>query len=594
MVGKVIKQLSLLGILCMGFMCGYSDAGINKLDRVDIDISIDSNGTAYIREVLNTRIVSGAEGIKQLRGLNGSELKSFKVTDEQGNEYKLDTPWDSKRNRLEKYHSNGYIQRLNGDIDLYWGLGDYGQRAYILEYVIADYIKGCKDGEFMYGNLVGEGGDYYPSKVDLDITFPSNIDLSGIQIKYYGFKGKSEVDNNSIHIETADMTTNESTYMTLLIYLGKENQFKDAHTFGKGFKELVEIADTSGGKELDIKTLSLGEIVIKMIPIILVVLLILVMRVIMVVVGGIANPRGLVVRVRYDKDAVEVDRVEAGDGLDIGRYELMGVSLQYGIMRSKYTIISGILAKWLLDENIDIRVSSGNIVIQFMKELHTADVYEGELYEMLIRASLYEYARKLKDKAIEVEDETDGLKDRLLIESERIVSMLENYTTDNEVDISKLELSVSGLGEWLRWHKDGVDNLIDGMILNSADVCREQGLLEEVEDSILVRWYTANRFKTYLAKPKFKELAGKIQSYIQHLVTGYTGDGDRLGIDLCNALTLGCSGEFIREAERRGFEVYTEPSMAKKLVAIERLTNMIEHRAMGRDIVKDKIRLLDK
>lgn len=533
---QVLKRVVFVCLMVMLCISTAKAELINKLERVDIDIQVNTDGSADIREVWNTTINKGSEGKKELKNLNGSKLTNFSVTDEVGTRYLVDTPWDSGKNRLEKYHFNGYIQRLNGDIELYWGLGDYGDRAYILEYSLSDYIKSSRDSDFLYSNIYLENGEYYPSKISVSIKFPNEIDLRDRDIRLYGFKGSKSLKDNTLRLETDDLTTNSSTYISMLMRVGDRGQFSGVKTFNKRYKELVDIADKTMGKQLDIKPPTIGEIVIKVMSIIVMVLIIVIIVIIVVIMrvrDKLRNRGRLVIRVDGIERLIgDTGKYDIGLSRDTSKiYEIYLVGLIYGLVDNKYSIISSILIKWYTEGIIRLDINGGNIEIKIERGLNSiVDEIERGFYGIL---------------------EEIGLKE-------------EGVISNKDID------------KWLRVNRGRVESWVDEIILGEAYRLEREGKLEYIKENIIIR--SLINFKPYKSTDEFMRLGEGVQKYIKYLTSGYNGNNESMGADLMGAILLGCHGEYIRELNRRGYKEYRKPEVAKQIVGIERVTNMIANR----------------
>lgn len=76
----------------------------NSIERIDMDVSIDANGTAHIKEVWQASVYQGTEGYRPYGNLGACEITDFSVSDDLGNHYELQDHWDT----------NGFFCRQTG------------------------------------------------------------------------------------------------------------------------------------------------------------------------------------------------------------------------------------------------------------------------------------------------------------------------------------------------------------------------------------------------------------------------------------------------------------------------------------------------
>ena len=67
----------------------------NSIERIDMNVSIDANGTAHIKEVWRASVYQGTEGYRPYGNLGACEITDFSVSDDLGNHYELQDHWDT-------------------------------------------------------------------------------------------------------------------------------------------------------------------------------------------------------------------------------------------------------------------------------------------------------------------------------------------------------------------------------------------------------------------------------------------------------------------------------------------------------------------
>lgn len=402
MIKRIGIGLTVSILLMMVIVPAYA-ADISSLDRIDIKATLDTEGNASINETWNATVTAGSEASKQLIHLNGSKVSDYTVINEVGREYKLMQPWDSSKNRLDKFTSSGLMERMNGDVTLYWGLGDYGTRAYTLNYNISNMVKKCRDAQFMYYTFVSPGTRPSPKKIKVELSLPDNIDIETLEIYGYGYEGQQDIDEQSrkIIIETYDRKLTSSSYMVVLIRFIPDS-FNSTLSSSKTFSDILNEANEGQGLGVVTQPLSLKDIVIKLMALIIVALLLMYIVSTIRMHRRLKNELGLPIKFIFDKSAKELQTVEEVEPFNILKdynsenllYEIYTVGLQYKLIQNEYSLFGAMIVKWLLNGSINIETDeskSNYLEITLLREPDSNNPFELDLYRMISNVSESEH-----------------------------------------------------------------------------------------------------------------------------------------------------------------------------------------------------------
>lgn len=396
---KLIAVIVIALMLTFGAQATYA-ADKSSLDRVDIEVTVNIDGSAHIKEVWNAQIYNGSEASKSLSHLNGAKVSNFKVTNEVGKEYRVVTPWDSAKTRLDKFTSCGTSERMSGDITLYWGLGDYGERAYILEYDITGFVKKCKDGNFTYFTFIQPGMQPVPNKVTVSVIAPSEISIADIKLSSYGFEGttRTDGDTNKILVETDDRKFNANSYMVILAGF-EEGKFNCELSSSKSFEDIFNEAEEGKGLGVVTQSISLVDIGIRLLVVIAFVLGILYIMSCIKLSKRLKNTTGLPVKLIFDKSAKRIKPLEESNPIDIIKdgnnvqmfYEVYTIGVTYGLVKNIYSIFGALIVKWITTEVLVVNTDEEKIdTFTFEFTNRQPDInnhFEFELYKMLKEAA---------------------------------------------------------------------------------------------------------------------------------------------------------------------------------------------------------------
>ena len=423
MVRRVIRIIVFISILFQ-IQVVYAE---NKLNRIDIDASILSNGNLEIEENWNVNVDTNSELNKGLIGLDGSEISGLSVMNETGEIYTMRQPWDSTKSRLEKYTAYGYTENIAGDISIFWGIGDYGQRAYTLNYTLSDIIRSSKDSKYTKLTLISPTDNLKADLLTLKLHFDDVIDVDKLDIHIYGADYNLIKDKNTLDIECSSIE-----YLVMLIgyndyYTNLATKFKTDYSYN----DLVLGLNDGNGLQVIKDVLSIKDIIIVVGISLIVIILIVIIIKYLLILKRVRD--SLNVSIRFintnEHNGTTVNKVDIPD-----IYTTYVVGLQYKIIESKYSIIGVLLLELLQDKYIDIRSNDDYIEIQLIQEPNKQEHFKYRLYKILydinngdiINLRLIERYLRYNSNSLEslIDDINNsiarGLQDKALIERVKV------------------------------------------------------------------------------------------------------------------------------------------------------------------------------
>ncbi len=197
------NRLFFLSLLLLSVSCVLASP---KLYNLDIRVVLSKTGDAHITETRRMMIDSeGTECYIVIGNLNGSELRDFKVVDEQGTEYENVGRWDINQSRRWKTDKCGIVTKRDG-YELCWGLGDSGERIFVTSYTVTNLLRDYPDADGFNYMFVAEGMSPYPQHVMLTIVPEDSISLSEGNSGIWAFRYRGDVRfvNGSIVAESSE------------------------------------------------------------------------------------------------------------------------------------------------------------------------------------------------------------------------------------------------------------------------------------------------------------------------------------------------------------------------------------------------------
>lgn len=219
-------------------------AAEDAIPSINVDVMLQNNGSAVITETWDVRgVSSGTEYYKALYNMKGMGVHSLQVTDESGKQYKTLDTWDTKRSREEKSGTCGILKTSRG-YELCWGIGNYGDHQYTIQYTLEGLVKDYGDYAGFYHQFLSELSSA-PGLASVRIQLAdTRLSADNARIWAYGFTGEAAVGNDGslTAISTEAMKSNE--YVNVLCRFDR-SLFPSASAAGMSFEELKNSADNN-------------------------------------------------------------------------------------------------------------------------------------------------------------------------------------------------------------------------------------------------------------------------------------------------------------------------------------------------------------
>lgn len=366
----------------------------NSIDKIDMDIYLDSNGTAHITEVWSVNLNQGTEGYKPYYNIGNAKITNFKVS-ENGKEYTYDDYWNTSASFDSKVYKNG-INYISNGLELCWGISSYGYHNYKLTYDIEGFVASLTDYDMVYWNLIPYELSSKPRDVHIKIYsdnyFDDTLDVWG-----YGKYGATAYVYDGYIEMNSEGTLDSDEYMTVLVKFDK-GTFNTYNEINHDFKYYKDMAD-EGATEYKKSTLSkIGSILITLFTILFQVIFWIGFG--LLFTKGIKNANNKVGNktLSFGKDGKKLpsDIPNYRDiPFDKDIFRAFWISESYKLSKNKTDFLGAILLKWTLQKKITIKkteikklLGSKEETIIVLPENPVFDtILELELYKMMYEAS---------------------------------------------------------------------------------------------------------------------------------------------------------------------------------------------------------------
>ena len=179
-------SLILMAVLVLAGFGQYAVAQ-NKVHDVDITVTLQTDGSAQVREVWDMTLSRGTEVYLGRENLGDIKIRDLTVSDETGTTYQTDRSWNTERSFEGKKNHCGLNSISNG-YEICWGIGEYGHRTYTVDYLLTNLVKSLDDYDMVHYQFYTPN-DFQGEHVKVTIQKPDFVMDTLTRIWAFGYDG---------------------------------------------------------------------------------------------------------------------------------------------------------------------------------------------------------------------------------------------------------------------------------------------------------------------------------------------------------------------------------------------------------------------
>ena len=291
-------------LLCAALFCTPALAA-SRVPEMELDVALRTDGSAHITQVWTTDTDEGTEFYLGCRDSGYLTITDFSVSD-QNDPYVYVEGWDVDASFEEKANRCGILETDEG-VELCWGISEYGENRYTIEYVLHDLVGSYSDADGFNHRFV-DRMSFVPTDVTLTIRNQDGTPLTDeiCDIWAFGFDGQIQFEDGVIRA-WSEAPLESGAHMTVMVALEK-GVLSPVRVVEDSFEAVKEraLAGSDYGAdedaEWDDEPLTAGDLLLFAAIILTLVLLILLLVVLLVKVGK-AKRKKRMERVGYFRDA---------------------------------------------------------------------------------------------------------------------------------------------------------------------------------------------------------------------------------------------------------------------------------------------------
>ena len=213
----------------------------NSISSINMDIYLSDTGDAIITETWQTYLDQGTENYHPYFNIGNSKIIFNSVKDDRGTTYNYNSNWNIDNSFEIKKNTFG-IYNSGNEYDLCWGISEYGNRTYTLNYTIQNFIYNTTDNyQILYWTLIPKGMSSSVDKVYIKVHANNNFSDDLPVWGYGNYGGTAYVYNGIIEATSPEKGLSTDQYMTILVKFSS-NTFNTTNSIDKSWDEVYSEA----------------------------------------------------------------------------------------------------------------------------------------------------------------------------------------------------------------------------------------------------------------------------------------------------------------------------------------------------------------
>ena len=195
--------------------------GKNNVSDIQVEVDVYNDGSAYITQTWNCNFTEGTEGYIPIQNLGEMSISDFLVSDING-PYTYVENWDTDASFEEKTGKYGIVETDVG-YELCWGISEYGEGRYAIEYKIDNFVGAYKDFDGFNFQFINPGMGTLPTDVTVKIILQNEtkLDANNAGIWAFGFDGQIDFEDGQVVAFTKSPLSSSSDSVIIMMQLNK-------------------------------------------------------------------------------------------------------------------------------------------------------------------------------------------------------------------------------------------------------------------------------------------------------------------------------------------------------------------------------------
>lgn len=392
---KIMKKL-FIGFMC--FVFSMLSVSAHELYDINMVVTLNNDGSAHFVETwtMKTETDNFTEFYKSYGTFRNEKIVNFKVKDE-SREYTFVSDWNINGSFSSKQYKNGFNYTDEGT-ELCWGISDYGNKIYTLEYDIQNLIFNTQDAQVFYMQLIVPNAFSKATSFNITVKgpyeYPDTLDVWAYGAKAYAYVYDGVISSSN----TEDKKLGKDDYLVLLVKYPlstfiTENEYDEYNDFESVFDRAEEGKFAHDYGKKNIKTIL--DFIVALLPYI------------GVMVALIFAIKGSGSKYKFGTAGNKINMKEINMFRDIpckkDVFRAYFIAKAYKLNNKDTDFLGTLLLKWL-NEDI-IKIQKENVKKLFGTKEVTSIEFKENRFEVLVEQEMHDMMMKSSGDGILQSDE---------------------------------------------------------------------------------------------------------------------------------------------------------------------------------------------
>lgn len=222
MINKKSCLKIIIPLIILLFLSSFSYS--TSLESINIDAFINDDGSTNVTMYWNYYDNEGTEHFIPM-STNGLEYTNFSVS-KNNTEYSYEEYWDIYGSRDDKKDKFGIIDNGN-EIELCFGIGEYGDNEYKLNYTVNNMVKNLTDSQILFYKFINDNLSEPPEQMTITLEKSSPFTQEEVLMWGFGFDGEVNLVDGKVVAKSYNPLNSEN-FATILLRF--EPNFFNVHS----------------------------------------------------------------------------------------------------------------------------------------------------------------------------------------------------------------------------------------------------------------------------------------------------------------------------------------------------------------------------
>ncbi len=228
---KILSKIAFLFLFFTFIACLYNNVQADTINRIDIDVVLNQDGSADVREIWDVNVQNSISLVKHLYKYNIYNITNIKINDGIMQYEPVISDWDNQYGR---------IYAVINDEDslpcIKWETAGSGNKKYIVEYKISNLVNHYADGQALYYEFLNEKERINVGRFKIKFYY-TDFNNENAEIDFFGTSAGNIdfIDNNIIYDSKGKI--DEKSYVGIYIVF-KDNPFIIENKIDNTLKDL--------------------------------------------------------------------------------------------------------------------------------------------------------------------------------------------------------------------------------------------------------------------------------------------------------------------------------------------------------------------